>query len=305
MISGAVVEALRGFVPAENIHLQEPMSKHTTFRVGGPAACLIALENEEQLKKVQRYLHLVEMPFVVLGNGSNVLVSDEGYPGVILQISDKMNDIRVEGTRIVAQAGALLSQVAKAALEHGLTGLEFASGIPGTVGGGVVMNAGAYGGEMRQVVTKVTVVNMNGEVMELDNGTMEFGYRYSIIRNQPFVVTEVTFQLKEGVIEEIKAVMDDLAARRREKQPLEYPSAGSTFKRPEGYFAGELIMNAGLRGFRVGGAQVSEKHCGFVINAGNATASDVMSVIREVQACVKDKFNVDLETEVVFLGKFS
>lgn len=305
MISGAIVEALKGFVPAENIHLQEPMKNHTTFRVGGPAACLVALENEEQLRKVQHYLYMVEVPFVVLGNGSNILVSDEGYPGVVLQIGDKMSNIRVEGTCIVAQAGALMSQVANVAMEHGLTGLEFASGIPGTIGGGVVMNAGAYGGEMCQVVTKVTVVNQDGEVMELDNGTMEFGYRYSIIRNYPFVVTEVTFQLKQGVVEEIKATMEDLASRRREKQPLEYPSAGSTFKRPEGYFAGQLIMDAGLRGFRVGGAQVSEKHCGFVINTGDATASDVEKVIRGVQDCVKEKFNVDLETEVVLLGKFS
>ncbi len=305
MISGAVVEALKGFVPAENIHLQEPMKKHTTFRVGGEAACLIALENEEQLKKIQHYLYLVEMPFFVLGNGSNVLVSDEGYPGVVLQIGDKMNRIRVEGTRIVAQAGALLSQVSRAAQEHGLTGLEFASGIPGTVGGGVVMNAGAYGGEMSQVVTMVNVVNQNGEVMQLDNSTMEFAYRYSTIKNQPFIVTEVTFQLQQGDADAIKATMDDLTAKRREKQPLESPSAGSTFKRPEGYFAGELIMKAGLRGFTVGGAQVSEKHCGFVINTGNATAADVMDVIHEVQDCVKEKFNVDLEPEVVFLGKFS
>lgn len=305
MISGAIVEALKGFVPAENIHLQEPMNMHTTFRVGGPAACLVELENEEQLCKIQRYLYLVEVPFVVLGNGSNVLVSDEGYPGVVLQIGGKMSDIRVEGTHIVAQAGALLSQVAKAAQENGLTGLEFASGIPGTVGGGVVMNAGAYGGEMKQVVTMVTVVNQNGEVMELDNSTMEFGYRYSTIRNQPFVVTEVTFQLQQGDMDAIKATMDELTAKRRAKQPLEYPSAGSTFKRPEGYFAGELIMNAGLRGLRVGGAQVSEKHCGFVINTGKATAADVMDVIREVQENVKEKFNVDLEPEVVFLGRFS
>ena len=304
MISGAVLEALRGFVPAENIHLQEPMSGHTTFKVGGPAACLIELEREEQLCNIQRYLSFVEIPFFVLGNGSNVLVSDEGYPGVVLQIGDKMSGIRVEGTRIVAQAGALLSQVARAALSQELTGLEFASGIPGTVGGGVVMNAGAYGGEMKQVVTKVRVVNQSGEIMELDNSTMEFGYRYSTIRNQPFVVTEVTFQLKEGKAEEIKAVMDDLAARRREKQPLEYPSAGSTFKRPEGYYAGELIMNAGLRGYRIGGAQVSDKHCGFIVNMGNATAMDIMDVIRDVQDCVKEKFNVDLEPEVVFLGKF-
>ena len=302
MISEAVIKAFEGFVPAENVYLQEPMDKHTTFRVGGPADCLIVLENEQQLQKLQKYLRQVEIPFYVLGNGSNVLVSDRGYRGVILQIGDQMNHITVEGNRVIAQAGARMSQVARVAMEHGLTGLEFASGIPGTVGGGVVMNAGAYGGEMKQVVESVSVVNQDGELLELSNSTMEFGYRDSIIRNQPYVVTGVTCVLQEGDKEQIKATMDDLAARRREKQPLEYPSAGSTFKRPEGYFAGELIMKAGLRGFCVGGAKVSEKHCGFVINAGNASAADVMDLIREVQDRVKDKFGVELEPEVVFLG---
>lgn len=304
MISNAVIEALKGFVQSENIHIQESMAAHTTFRVGGPADCLVELENTEQLKKVQYYLNQVEMPYVVLGNGSNVLVSDEGYRGVVLQIGNRMNRILVEGNCIIAQAGALMSQVARVAMEHGLTGLEFASGIPGTVGGGVVMNAGAYGGEMSQVVTKVTVVNGEGEILELDNETMEFGYRYSTIKNQPFTVTEVSYMLEWGDKDAIKARMDELAAKRREKQPLEYPSAGSTFKRPEGYFAGELIMNAGLRGFQIGGAKVSDKHCGFVINAEDATAADVKTLICEIQARVKEKFNVDLEPEVIFLGKF-
>ncbi len=305
MISDAVMEALKRFVRPENIHIQEVMAAHTTFRVGGPADCLVELENVQQLQNIQHYLHLVGIPYVILGNGSNVLVSDEGYRGVVLQVANRMNRITVEGNRIVAQAGALMSQVAKAALENGLTGMEFASGIPGTVGGGVVMNAGAYGGEMSQIVTSVTVVNGEGEIMELENESMEFGYRYSTIRNQPFTVTEVSFELKPGEKDAIKATMDDLSARRREKQPLEYPSAGSTFKRPEGHFAGELIMNAGLRGFQIGGAKVSDKHCGFVINAGNATAADIMALIRKVQMCVKEKFHVDLEPEVVFLGKFS
>ena len=305
MISDAVMEALKRFVRPENIHIQEVMAAHTTFRVGGPADCLVELENVQQLQNIQHYLHLVGIPYVILGNGSNVLVSDEGYRGVVLQVANRMNRITVEGKRIVAQAGALMSQVAKAALENGLTGMEFASGIPGTVGGGVVMNAGAYGGEMSQIVTSVTVVNGEGEIMELENESMEFGYRYSTIRNQPFTVTEVSFELKPGEKDAIKATMYDLSARRREKQPLEYPSAGSTFKRPEGHFAGELIMNAGLRGFQIGGAKVSDKHCGFVINAGNATAADIMALIREVQMCVKEKFHVDLEPEVVFLGKFS
>jgi len=302
MISKAVVEALQKFVPGENILLQEPMAGHTTFRIGGPADCFVQLENEEQLKKVQRYLNLVGVPFFVLGNGSNLLVSDAGYRGVILQIGQKMSEIVVQGCHIVAKAGATMIQTARTAQEHGLAGLEFASGIPGTVGGGVVMNAGAYGGEMSQVVTSVTVVNSEGETMELDNETMEFGYRTSTIRHSSFTVTEVTFCLKQGERETIRAKMEELAAKRREKQPLEYPSAGSTFKRPEGHYAGQLIMEAGFRGFRIGGAQVSEKHCGFVVNTGGATARDVRKVITEIRTRVKERFHVDLETEVVFLG---
>lgn len=304
MISDAVIEALRGFVRSENVHTQESMAAHTTFRVGGPADCLVELENAEQLQKVQRYLRQVEIPFVVLGNGSNVLVSDDGYPGVVLQIGRCMNRILVEGNCVIAQAGALMSQVARVAMEYGLTGLEFASGIPGTVGGGVVMNAGAYGGEMSQVVIKVTVVDSYGEILELSNATMEFGYRYSSIRNQSFAVTEVSFELIPGDKETIRQTMDELAGKRREKQPLEYPSAGSTFKRPEGHFAGALIMDAGLRGFQIGGARVSDKHCGFVINTGDATATDVITLIREIQVRVKDKFKVELEPEVVFWGSF-
>lgn len=302
MISSAVVQGLQKFVPQDNILLQEPMAGHTTFRIGGPADCFVQLENEEQLKGIQRYLNMVEVPFFLLGNGSNLLVNDAGYKGVILQVGSKMNKISVAGDTIVAQAGATMAQVARAAWENGLTGLEFASGIPGTIGGGVVMNAGAYGGELCQVVTMVKVLSKEGEVLELDNETMEFGYRTSTIRNSGFTVIEVTFRLQSGEKEAIKAKMDDLASRRREKQPLEFPSAGSTFKRPEGHFAGQLIMEAGLRGFQIGGAKVSEKHCGFVINAGGATAKDVREVIAEVQHRVKEKYNVDLETEVIYLG---
>lgn len=302
MISEAVVEALQRFVPRENIRLQEPMAIHTTFRIGGPADGFLQLENEEQLKKVRRYLGVAGIPFFVLGNGSNLVVDDRGYRGVILQIGQKMNGIAVQGCRVVAQAGASLAQVAHAALEHGLTGFEFASGIPGTIGGGVVMNAGAYGGEMSQVVAQVNVVSDEGETMELDNGTMEFGYRTSIIKNSSFVVTEVTFLLERGDKGAIRAKMEDLALRRKEKQPLEYPSAGSAFKRPEGRFAGQLIMEAGLRGFQIGGARISDKHCGFIINTGNATASDVRKVVAEVQRQVKDRFHVDLEPEIIFLG---
>lgn len=304
MVSSVMLETLRGFVTEENIHLQEPMAVHTTFRVGGPADCLIEIENAEQLQKVQRFLYQVEYPFCVIGNGSNLLVSDNGYQGIILQIGKKMSDIAVKGNILRLQSGASMAQAAAAALKNGLTGLEFASGIPGTVGGGVVMNAGAYGGELSQVVTEVQVLNKDGELWTLDNKTMEFGYRKSTIRKQPFIVTEVTLALASGRQEDIRAKMEELAAKRREKQPLEFPSAGSTFKRPEGHFAGELIMNAGLRGFQIGGARVSDKHCGFVINAGNALAADIMDVIREVQIRVKERFDVELEPEVVFLGEF-
>lgn len=301
MISETVIEALRHFVPKENIRLREPMAAHTTFQVGGSADCMIELETEEQARQVYRYLHIVGLPFFVLGNGSNTLVRDAGYHGVVLWVGQKMRAIEVMGNRVRAQAGAMLSQVAKTALVHSLSGLEFAVGIPGTVGGGVIMNAGAYGGEMSQVVSEVMVADKNGELLQLDNDTMEFGYRRSSIRNQPFLVTSVEFRLQPGNQAEILGKMKEFAVRRKQKQPLEYPSAGSTFKRPEGHFAGELIMNAGLRGFRVGGAMVSDKHCGFVVNAGNATAADVLAVMAKVQAQVKAQFGVDLEPEIVII----
>ena len=301
MVSEAVIEAIKNFVPENNIHLQEPMADHTTFRIGGPADCLVELENEEQLKNIQKYLTLVEERFFILGNGSNVLVSDHGYRGVILQVGRKMSGIRTEGNCIVAQAGATLAQIAKAALESGLSGLEFASGIPGTVGGGVVMNAGAYDGELSQVVKQVKVLSPEGEVLEFDNGTMEFGYRTSVLQKNSFTVTEVTFELKEGDRDQIRAKMEELAKKRREKQPLEFPSAGSTFKRPAGYFAGKLIMDAGMRGYQIGGARVSDKHCGFIVNVGKASAQDVTDVICEVKERVKLRFGVDLETEVIYL----
>lgn len=302
MISKTVVKALEKFLPAENISIKEPMKKHTTFRIGGEADLFLRMENPHQLKEVQNYLQKLGMPYYILGNGSNLLVSDEGYRGVILEIADKMNTIRVEGNSIIAQAGALMSKIAHVAYEHGLTGFEFAAGIPGTIGGGVVMNAGAYGGELKNVVTTVEVLDQNGDFLSLDNQTMEFGYRTSILKKHPFIVTEVRMELQEGCKDEIKATMDDLAAKRREKQPLEYPSAGSTFKRPEGHFAGKLIMDAGLRGYQVGGAQVSEKHCGFVINKGEATAADVKQLVADVQQEVKKQFDVELEPEVIFLG---
>lgn len=303
-LSEAVYEFLEGCVPKKDIIKNEPMDKHTTFRIGGEAACFVRISTQQQLVNLIPYLNRVGIEYFVLGNGSNLLVSDKGYSGVILQINDKFDKIDIEGTVMKVQSGALLSRTAKCALEHGLTGLEFASGIPGTIGGGVVMNAGAYEGEMQQIVESVKVLSKSGEILELDNSTMEFGYRTSIIKNRDFTVLEVTLKLKEGDRGEIQSKMNELNARRRAKQPLEFPSAGSTFKRPDGYFAGKLIMDAGLRGYSVGGAKISEKHCGFVVNAGKATATDVADVIAEVQEKVKDKFGVSLEKEIVYLGEF-
>ena len=300
----AVYEYIRANVPEEDILTEEPMSRHTTFRIGGEAACFIRISSEEQLRKLIPYFENVGVEYFVLGKGSNLLVGDKGYPGVILQISDACQQIEAEGNRLQVQAGAALSKVALFAMERGLEGLEFAAGIPGTVGGGVVMNAGAYGGEMKQVVESVRVLSSEGEILTLDNDTMEFGYRTSIIRNRNFTVMSVTFRLREGNREEIRARIEDFQKRRMEKQPLNYPSAGSTFKRPEGYFAGKLIMDAGLRGFQIGDARVSDKHCGFVVNVGKATARDVTDVIEEVQERVRERFGVSLEREVIYLGEF-
>ena len=304
VINEAVSEYIRQYVAPQDIFEKEPMSRHTTFRVGGEADALLKIRSKEQLEKLIPYFKMVELPYFVIGNGSNLLVGDKGYRGIILQLGDGMDQIRVEGCRLTVQAGCLMSQVARAAYENSLTGFEFASGIPGSIGGGVVMNAGAFDGELKQVVTRVWVLNEDGEVWILDNQDMEFGYRTSVIKKRPFVVVQVELELEPGNPEQIKAKMDELNQRRRDKQPLQYPSAGSTFKRPEGYFAGKLIMDAGLRGYSIGGACVSEKHCGFVINKGNATAADVAEVIREVQERVKDRFGVTLETEVIFLGEF-
>ena len=300
----SLLEFIRETVTPENMKLQEPMAAHTTFRTGGEAAVFVEVPGKQQLTQLVQYMAKISQEFFVLGKGSNLLVGDKGYPGIVLNLGKQFARIEVEDDIIRAEAGASLPQVAVTAMRHGLSGLEFAAGIPGSIGGAIVMNAGAYDGEMKQVTKNVTVLNQAGEEMVLDCDTMEFGYRTSIIKNRPFVVEEVELQLVKGDPAVIKAKMDDFNSRRKEKQPLEYPSAGSTFKRPEGYFAGKLIMDAGLRGFRIGGAQVSEKHCGFVINVGNASSADVREVIDEVRERVKQQFGVTLEPEVVFLGEF-
>ena len=304
MLSSTFIENLSRIVPKESIVLNELMSRHTTFRVGGEAACLLKVSNSKELSRIITFLRETEHDFFVLGNGSNLLVSDNGYDGIVLKLEGEFGEVRTDGLKIVAGAGVSLSKVAKTALDEGLTGMEFASGIPGTLGGAVVMNAGAYDGEMKQIIKEVTVMDREGNILVLDNDTMEFGYRTSAIKNRPFIVLSAVLTLQEGEKEEIKNKMDDFAERRREKQPLEYASAGSTFKRPEGYFAGKLIMDAGLRGFSIGGAQVSEKHCGFIINKGNASATDIAELIAEVQERVKEQFGVMLEPEVIRIGQF-
>lgn len=299
-----LIGRLTDLAGSENVIAGEEMSKHTTFRVGGAADVFVTPGSIEEAADIVRLLLAEGADFTVIGNGSNLLVSDKGYRGCVVCMGRGTDDITVDKTTIRAGAGAMLSKVAYTAYESSLTGLEFASGIPGSVGGAVVMNAGAYGGEMKMVITKVTLFDMNTkEIKTLANCEMDFGYRHSIVKDYPYVVLEAEFELSSKNKEEIKQYMDELADKRREKQPLEYPSAGSTFKRPEGYFAGKLIEDAGLKGFSIGGAKVSDKHCGFVINESGASAADVMTLIKEVRARVFDKFNVMLEPEVVLLGE--
>ncbi len=300
----SMYEYIESFIPGEQILFHEPMSKHTTFRVGGEAACMIYVQTEEEIRKLVPYLNQIEEDYFMLGNGSNLLVGDKGYHGIVIKFGKQMEEIQVDGERMIVKAGALLPKVAVVAKEHGLTGLEFAAGIPGSIGGAIVMNAGAYDGEMKQIVESVRIMDRNGEILTLDNDAMEFGYRTSVVKDRPYIVLEVVLRLQPGDKEAIGARMEELAALRKSKQPLEYPSAGSTFKRPEGYYAGKLIMDAGMRGYRIGGAQVSDKHCGFVVNVNKATAADIKEVIEEVQERVKKRFHVSLEPEVIFLGEF-
>ena len=295
-------DKLNNVIAKDSILIDEPMSRHTTFRVGGPADFFVIPKAKEEVRDVIRICKEAGMPYYIIGNVSNLLVSDAGYRGVIVQIYKEMNEVKVEGDLVKAQAGALLSGIAAKALGAELSGFEFASGIPGTIGGACVMNAGAYGGEMKDVLEFVTVLTGEGKIIELGRNELELGYRTSVIAKKGYIVLGAVLKLERGDGEKIKTYMDELKEKRVTKQPLEYPSAGSTFKRPEGYFAGKLIEDAGLRGFQVGGAQVSEKHCGFVINRDHATAADIMELMRQVQIRVKENSGVDLEPEVKRLG---
>ena len=288
----------------EQVLFEELMKSHTTFRIGGPAEVFIMPKSVKQVQMAVKICQEEQIPYFILGNGSNLLVSDRGYRGVIIQMDRNMGEIQVEGTEIQAAAGALLSSIAVAARRESLTGFEFAGGIPGTLGGAVVMNAGAYGGEIKDVLKEVTVMDGDGKIFTLPASELEMGYRTSIIKTAGYLVLSARITLSRGKEEDIKARTRELSEMRTQKQPLDYPSAGSTFKRPEGYFAGKLIMDSGLRGYSVGGAMVSEKHCGFVINKGNATAEDVVSLMKHVTEVVQEKYGVTLEPEVKFLGEF-
>lgn len=295
---------LEEIVGKEQVLTQEPMKKHTTFKVGGPADYYVKPEKISQIQEILAVAKEEEVPVYIIGNGSNLLVGDKGYRGVIVQIYKNMNEITVEDKIVTAQAGALLSTIAREAANRGLGGFEFASGIPGTIGGAVAMNAGAYGGEMKQVLKEATILTKGGEVKTLTVEELKLGYRKSVIIDEDYIVLEAKMEFTPAKKEEIQEKMTQFAQARKEKQPLEYPSAGSTFKRPEGYFAGKLIQDTGLRGFSCGGAQVSEKHCGFVINKGDATAADIVELMKQVNEKVTAKFGVSLEPEVKMIGEF-
>ena len=285
-----------------NIKKQEPLSKYTFTHTGGKADWLDFPENVEQVQQLVKFVKKNDMPLTVIGNASNLIVRDGGIAGLVLIVTG-MNQIKVEGNNVVAQAGATYIKTTQVARDHSLTGLEFAAGIPGSIGGAVFMNAGAYGGETKFAVKSATIMLPTGEIQELTNEDLDFGYRHSSVQDNHGIVLEATFELKPGDKEEITAQMDELNARRAAKQPLELPSCGSVFKRPTGYFAGKLIHDAGLQGYTSGGAQVSKKHAGFIVNIDNGTATDYLNVIHHVQEVVKNKFGVSLETEVRIIGR--
>lgn len=299
-----IVEQLNEKIEKDHILVKEPMKKHTTFRIGGPADFFVVPGDIKELCHACHIAKKNDLPLFVLGNGSNLLVADGGMDGVIVQIYRNYSGITVRGNQMTIQAGTLLSAASKAALKEELTGFEFAGGIPGTFGGAVVMNAGAYGGEMVQVLEEVTVLTKEGEIKTLKAEELELGYRKSNVLKNGYIVLEGVISLEKGDPQVIRGKMEEYTQARKTKQPLEYPSAGSTFKRPEGYFAGKLIQDAGLKGYQVGGAQISEKHSGFVINRGDATAADVMQLIADVQHKIKEKFGVTMEPEVKRVGRF-
>ncbi|MCQ4697904.1 UDP-N-acetylmuramate dehydrogenase [Paeniclostridium sordellii] len=297
-----IYKNLLNILDKEGIYLNEPMKNHISFKVGGPADFLLKPKTEDEIKKLIEFLKNKNIPYIVIGNGSNLLVKDGGIRGVVIKIADNFNKFEIEDTKVVAQSGALLSFMGKAILNKSLTGFEFAAGIPGTLGGAIAMNAGAYGGEMKDIVKSVRLMDSKGNIIELSNKEMEFEYRRSLISKSDYIVLSAIMELKEGNFDEIKGYMKELTKSRVTKQPLNLPSAGSTFKRPEGHFAAKLIEDSGLKGLTLGGARVSDKHSGFVVNIGDAKAKDIIELINVVKSTVYSKFGVMLEEEVKILG---
>lgn len=297
-----IIDIIANVVSRENIIVNEPLKKHTTFKIGGDADFFVSPASGDEVALLIKTLKEQGINYYVLGNGSNVLAPDEGYSGVIIYVGENLSDIEIiDDVTIKVQAGAMLSKTAHVALDNSLTGMEFAAGIPGSVGGAIVMNAGAYGGEIKDILVSATVCDTEGNIITISVDELKLAYRYSIIEEKQYTVLSAVFALQKGNKEDIKFTMSELAKKRREKQPLELPSAGSTFKRPEGYFAGKLIEDSGLRGYTVGGAQVSEKHCGFVVNKGDATSYDVKKLMQDVSDEVYKQFGVRIEPEIKIL----
>ncbi|MGN9163696.1 UDP-N-acetylmuramate dehydrogenase [Tissierellaceae bacterium HCP3S3_D8] len=287
------------------ILLDEPMKRHTSFKIGGPADMMIIPKGENQIVEAIRLCRENDIYFYIMGNGTNLLVRDGGIRGVVIKINEGLSNITVNGDKIICQAGALLTGASRRAMKSSLTGMEFANGIPGTVGGAVTMNAGAYGGEMKDIISKVKVLDRDNNIREYSNEEMDFRYRGSKVVDDGLIVLEVEFQLEEGDYSAIKETMKDLTFKRKSKQPLELPSGGSTFKRPVGHYAGKLIEDSGLRGLIHGGAQVSEKHCGFVVNIDDASCKDVLGLISVIRKTVRDNYKVELEPEIKVIGEDS
>lgn len=300
---GKVYNDIKSFLPKDQLLVHEPMKNHTSFKIGGKADLIVLPSNADQIVDVIKYCNQMDVPIFVMGNGSNLLVGDRGIRGVVLKIAGSFNNVTIDGDRIDVETGILMSSLSHRALKESLSGLEFASGIPGTLGGALAMNAGAYGSEMKDLVVRVTAVDMQGNRVEFERDMLEFGYRTSRLQRERLIALEASLKLEDGDPAKIKETMTELMRRRREKQPLSYPSGGSVFKRPEGYYAGKLIQDAGLKGYRVGGAQVSTQHAGFIINTGDATCADVVGLIETIKDKVYREFGVKLSPEIKIVGE--
>jgi UDP-N-acetylmuramate dehydrogenase len=297
-----IISDLQAVLEPNQLKINEPMKAHTSFKVGGPADLLLIPESREQLLAILKILEGVSLPVFIIGNGSNLLVKDNGFRGIMIKTTG-LKKVEIVGETLIAEPGISLKELADVALSAGLTGLEFASGIPGSLGGAATMNAGAYDGEMKHCIKSLEVLTEDGSIKTIPLEDCQFGYRQSILQKNKWVLLAVTIGLSQGDQAAIRDKMADLNSRRSDKQPLEYPSAGSTFRRPEGYYAGQLVQDAGFKGYRLGGAQVSEKHSGFVINKDNATAADILNLIATIQNGVKEQFGVELKTEVIVIGE--